>query len=338
MIKINLVTNESLNFEKDDYFCNNIEIRTLVEGLNKRCFTQLFGRFSKKTKSHRILNRNIIYKKNIISFLISIYKEFKTERSIFLVVSLSPYTFLSIILLKIFKKKYVILLRSDGFKEYKKILGFFGPLIYKLIFSISTYNSKLISCGEHILRGKKGTIIRPSSLTNEWNKNTNKANFDQIKLLYVGRLRIEKGIFSLIKIIENIDKNIKLTIIGDDKKQKIPSNDRITYKGIINNEIELIKNYDENNIFILPSYTEGYSMVIDEALSRMRPVIIFNEIKNIIGKRKGIFSCKRNTKDLKDTINFISKNYDKILEEIRKNKFPNKNIFVEKIFKKVSEL
>ena len=339
MIKINLITNESLNFKNENYFCNNKEIKTLTEGLSTYCFTQLFGRTSKKIKAHKILYKKINLKKNIFSFLILIYKEFKKEKCTYLVVSLSPYTFLSIILFKIFKKKYIILLRSDGFKEYKKILGFFGPLIYKLIFSISTNNSTLISCGEHILRGKKGTVIRPSSLTDEWNKNINKPNFDQIKLLYVGRLRVEKGIFSLIKIIENIEKNIKFTIIGDDEKNQKKSLDkRIFYKGIINNEIELIKNYDENNIFILPSYTEGYSMVIDEALSRMRPVIIFEEIKNIIGNRKGIFVCKRNKNDLMDTINFISKNYDDILKEIEKNQFTNKKIFVENIFKKMCEL
>ena len=41
---------------------------------------------------------------------------------------------------------------------------------------------------------------------------------------------------------------------------------------------------------------KSYSMVIDEALIRLRPVIIFKEIENIIGKRKGIFISERNHK------------------------------------------
>ena len=115
MIKINLITNESLNFKNENYFCNNKEIKTLTEGLSTYCFTQLFGRTSKKIKAHKILYKKITHKKNIFSFLILIYKEFKKEKCTYLVVSLSPYTFLSIILFKIFKKKYIILLRSDGF-------------------------------------------------------------------------------------------------------------------------------------------------------------------------------------------------------------------------------
>ena len=41
---------------------------------------------------------------------------------------------------------------------------------------------------------------------------------------------------------------------------------------------------------ILPSFTEGYPMVVLEALSRLRPVIIFTEIEHIIEGRNGIFA------------------------------------------------
>ena len=41
---------------------------------------------------------------------------------------------------------------------------------------------------------------------------------------------------------------------------------------------KLINYYDEHNIFVLPSYTEGYPMVLLESLARLRPVIIFEEI------------------------------------------------------------
>ena len=79
-------------------------------------------------------------------------------------------------------------------------------------------------------------------------------------------------------------------------------------------------------------------MVIDEALSRLRPVIIFEDIKNIIGDRKGIFVCKRDEKDLLSKINYISMNYDDILSEIKKNQFTNKKEFAQKIYKKLSDL
>ena len=68
------------------------------------------------------------------------------------------------------------------------------------------------------------------------------------------------------------------------------------------------KIYDKNNIFILPSFTEGHPQVLDEALSRMRPVIVFEEIKHVKRDRQGVFVCKRDINDLDNTINYIFNN------------------------------
>ena len=56
---------------------------------------------------------------------------------------------------------------------------------------------------------------------------------------------------------------------------------------------KLINLYDQHSIFILPSYAEGHPMVVLEALSK-RPIIIFKEIKHVIGDFKGIFIADRN--------------------------------------------
>ena len=42
---------------------------------------------------------------------------------------------------------------------------------------------------------------------------------------------------------------------------------------------KIIEFFDKNNIFILPSYVEAYPQVILESLSRVKPIIIFNDIK-----------------------------------------------------------
>ena len=46
--------------------------------------------------------------------------------------------------------------------------------------------------------------------------------------------------------------------------------------------------YDDHNVFILPSYTEGHPQVLDESLSRLRPVIIFPEISHVTRDREGV--------------------------------------------------
>ena len=59
---------------------------------------------------------------------------------------------------------------------------------------------------------------------------------------------------------------------------------------------DLIDLYDSCRIFILPSFTEGFPKVISESLARLKPVIIFEEIKHVVKNREGIFVCKRNEK------------------------------------------
>ena len=99
----------------------------------------------------------------------------------------------------------------------------------------------------------------------------------------------------------------------------------------------MIKFYDDHNIFILPSYTEGHPMVLLEALARRRPVIIFNEIEHVIGKKKGVFVSKRNFINLLGTLNSIKKNYKKIQKEMIKNKLPTNKEFIDKFSKALDE-
>ena len=64
---------------------------------------------------------------------------------------------------------------------------------------------------------------------------------------------------------------------------------------------------------------------MDEALARLRPVIIFKEISHVERDRKGIFVTGRNQISLEDKINYIKENYFKIQEEMKFNKLPSKN-------------
>ena len=96
---------------------------------------------------------------------------------------------------------------------------------------------------------------------------------------------MEKGIFSLIKLIK--DKNdLSLTLVGEEKNARHNINqNNVFIKKNENNKENLIKFYDDHNIFILPSFTEGHPMALLEALARRRPVIVFDEIKHVIGDK-----------------------------------------------------
>ena len=335
--KLFIFSNESILPHEGKFFCDNIDLKTTPEGLNKKFEVNLFGRKTKKNRSHEIKIKKTKIFTNIFSYISSVIKSTKQEDAKYLIISISPYTFIVSIFLRMFGKKPTVYLRSDGFGEYKSIFGKIGPAIYYLMFSITCTISNLISCRDYILRGKKGKIISPSQLDSTWlrqPKNTEVRNF---KLLYVGRFKVEKGIFSLIDLIKN-KKDISLTIVGSEKGVSYnlnQSNVKIFQQQ--SNKLKLIKHYDDNNIFILPSFTEGHPMVLLEALARRRPVIIFDDIRHVIGGKKGIFVTKRNFVNLLGTLNHIKKNYKKIQNEMKKNKLPTNKEFIEKFGKLIDD-
>ncbi|MBL6861224.1 MAG: glycosyltransferase family 4 protein [Candidatus Pelagibacter bacterium] len=333
--KLFIFSNESILSHEGKFFCDNIDLKTTPEGLNKKFEINLFGRKTKKNKSHEIKIKKIKIFSNIFSYISSVIKSTKQEDAKYLIISISPYTFIVSIFLRMLGKKPIVYLRSDGFGEYKSILGKIGPAIYYLIFSITCSISNLISCRDYILRGKKGKVINPSQLDSTWLRQPKNTEIKNFKLLYVGRFKVEKGIFSLIDLIKN-KKGISLSIVGAEKGMSYnlnQSNVKIFQQQ--SNKLKLIKYYDDNNIFILPSFTEGHPMVLLEALARRRPVIIFEDIRHVIGEKKGIFVSKRNFVNLLGTLNHIKKNYKKIQNEMKKNKLPTYKDFIEKFVKAI---
>ena len=110
----------------------------------------------------------------------------------------------------------------------------------------------------------------------------------------------------------------------------IENSKNIKFPGYISSRQELINTYDSHNILILPSYTEGQPYVVDESLVRRRPVLIFEDIAQIIKGRKGIFVAKRNATSFIETTKFIMTNYSKIQKDIEQNNFPlEKDMFQE---------
>ncbi|KPU82110.1 hypothetical protein JI56_03490 [SAR11 cluster bacterium PRT-SC02] len=334
--KIVIVSNEKFYDSDGNFSCDNIAEKSLPDELKKKFQIEIIGRKSKFKRAHNLETKKIETYTNIFSYIQKIFDERKDNNSIYLVLSISPFTFLSVFILSLFKKKIFTYLRSNGYEEYKKIIGSIGPKIYNLMFNYTAKKSILISCRKHILMKKKGFVVEPSELDDNWLRNISEKNIKDFKLLYVGRVKVEKGVFSLDNLLQSLNENLSLTIVGSDKNHK-----KLKYKNtkiypIEKDQKKLINFYDECNIFILPSFTEGHPMALLEALSRLRPVIIFKDIEHIIGEKKGIFAVERNEKSLLKILYFIRENYNSIQQEMKKNILPNKKDFINNLSKIVS--
>ena len=132
---------------------------------------------------------------NIFSYLSEVKSASKNLDSKFLIISISPYTFLISIFLKILGQKPIVYLRSDGYGEYKAILGKIGILIYHFMFSITGAISNLISCRDYILRGKKGKLINPSQLDSVWLRQPKNIEIRNFKLVICWKNKSRKRNF-----------------------------------------------------------------------------------------------------------------------------------------------
>ena len=331
-----IITNEKIFKEDNDFYCNNLDLKVLPEGLNSYHQVHYIVRNTNKKGNQKINIKEVKVAPNIFKFIYFIFKTFKIPNINYLLIAITPYNFFSFLILFLFKKKTFVYLMSSGHDEFKYILGSWSVWIYHVMYKIVTTNSKVIICHDRLMDKKKDChLIHPSRLDDEWFKNHKKVLLDQIKFLYVGRMSVEKGIYDFLKMFDEIKLNAELSIVGEENNSKI-SNKNVKFLGYISAQQSLINVYDNHHIMILPSFTEAHPYVVDESLARKRPVIIFEDIAYIVKDKKGIFVSKRDTNSFLETVKYVTQNYHEIQEKIEKNNLPTKKDMLQEISNIVS--
>ena len=325
-----IINNEKCANKEGKIFCQNLEIKLLGEDLMKFYDTNLILRDSKVNSIHEIKKAKILLSSNIFSFLKNVFFASLKKNSKYLIISITPYTFLSFIVLFLFRKEIFLYLRSSGEKEVKLILGKRFLFIYKIMEYFMVKYCEIICVNKEIVKNSEYKLVSPSSIDNSWLKNISTPNLEIEKLLYVGRFKVEKGIYFLTEIfseLKNIKNRAELTLVGHGNELSNLTK-AINIMSAVSEKNELIKIYDDHNIIFLPSYTEGHPRVLIESLARKRPIIVFEEIKHVKKNYKGVFVSKRDVKNLSITVDNIMKNYKNIQREMDENKLPTKDEFI----------
>ncbi|MFQ5551493.1 MAG: glycosyltransferase [Gemmatimonadales bacterium] len=116
-------------------------------------------------------------------------------------------------------------------------------------------------------------VTHPRSTTTPARRN------ESAKVLYVGRLSEEKNVASLIEavgLLAQEGKNVALTVVGfgecrrslEELARRTGVDSIVHFKGYVPHGPPLIEEFDNHDIFCLPSFTEGTPRVILEALAR----------------------------------------------------------------------
>ena len=325
-----IINNEKIFKENNNFYCDNLDLKIIPEGLNEYHEVQYIVRNSNKKGGQKVNLKNIKVASNIVKFIYFIFKTLKIPNVSYLLVCITPYTFLSFLILFLFRKKRIfVYLFSSGHDEYKYILGSWSVWIYHIMYTIITSNSKVIVCHERLYK-KKSHLVNISRLNDDWLKDQKSASLDKVRFFYVGRMNPEKGIFEFLKLFDKIKFDVEFSIIGNLENQKI-LNKNIKLLGYVSDPKSLINIYDKHNIMVLPSFTEGTPYTVDESLSRRRPIIIFEDIAYIVRDKIGIFVSKRDIDSFSQTTKYIMDNYLEIQKKMEKNVLPTKKNMIKQI-------
>ena len=112
-----VISNEKIFHSKENYYCDNLDMKSTPEGLNKNFDVKIIARKSIIKRTQKINLKSIKTFSNIFSYIYEVIKSSKNNHSQFLVISLSPFTFFACVFLKFLGKKSHLYLRSNGYDE-----------------------------------------------------------------------------------------------------------------------------------------------------------------------------------------------------------------------------
>lgn len=145
-------------------------------------------------------------------------------------------------------------------------------------------------------------------------KDTHDDVIQPLKYVYVGRLSDEKNLILLVNVFNEL--NLPLVIIGtgpQEEELKSLANGNVFFKGYVHN-YELSHFLYECDVFILPSISEPWGLVIDEALAVGMPVILSNKVgchRDLVNNDNGIVFDPYDAECLKSAIYRMEHEYPK---------------------------
>ncbi len=124
--------------------------------------------------------------------------------------------------------------------------------------------------GERRITGSVGIFNKPGRPP--------KPDHSPLRYLYVGRLIDVKNLRLLVKVFN--DNGLPLTIVGAgelENELKAMARPNITFTGFVDND-RLGDIYQAHDIFILPSYSETWGLVVEEALYWGLPAVVSDRV------------------------------------------------------------
>lgn len=159
-----------------------------------------------------------------------------------------------------------------------------------------------------------------------WNRSYS-AVIKKLKILFLGRLDKQKGLVELLEAARKLSecgREFHLTIVGDggDKKElislhrKLNLKNRVSFYGAASNTEEIRSLYRDADVYIIPTYHEGFPRTIYEAMIFGTPVIT-TMVGGIPDLMKDGYNCKaitpRSVISIVDALEYAYYHYDEAI-------------------------
>lgn len=339
-MKILIIDNSSIVLKNSNYsiFRNTGEFGLELKELNNEIEYYQFVSINNEAISTFDLNKNNIkytyskiYKSKLLSYLIAYLRGIIRILKNDFVYMYYPNSFSFLLLFCILiKKDYGVYLRGE-----KRAFSRKSFLIYrfaKVVFTVSdAFSNKIIA------KQKKPKVctIKPmiSFGIKDIIENREYTLKDTLKILFLGRIDKEKGMDELIDAIKKLNDTalfkFHLDIVGNGNylneiKKKISSyglEHLVTFHGSIKDSLKIREFYLESDVYILPTYHEGFPRTLYEAMIFGTPIIT-TFVGGISGLMKDHYNClKIESHSVESIVNkliFTFENYSSI-ETFAKN-------------------
>lgn len=167
----------------------------------------------------------------------------------------------------------------------------------KIVVTYEAVDSRIISISEKINKGEIENVMKKFTISPPY-------------LFYVGNAHPHKNILGLIKVFIKIKEkyqNLKLVLSGSDhyfwqRLQREYQLSGIVYTGPVTDE-ELVALYKTAEVFVMPSFEEGFGIPLLEAMACFAPVVSSNAgALPEVGGDAALYFDPRNTNDMLDQI------------------------------------
>lgn len=225
----------------------------------------------------------------------------------------------------IFRKRYGLYIRGEQNLNDKA-----SQLIFKKAFTVFTVSDKFTQFVNKLVNKEVANTIRPMIPFTEKDivRDRNYNIHDKFKILYLGRIEFDKGIEELLnaaQILKEKNYQFDLTMVGNggflqEAKQitdKFNLNDIVFFVGSEFEPKKVKKYYIDSDIYILPTYHEGFPRTLYEAMIFGTPIIT-TFVGGIPTLMKDGFNCKeikpKSVESIVEGLEFAMNNYSKMIE------------------------